>query len=135
MTSIECSELLLKGQLPVMFLLVFDVPFYIVEVRPAHGKSGVSHLPVKLKISWAVGLRPLRAPLLHFLDDLLQRMILRKGEQRMDVILDASDRDRWTVLFSEDAGLIRKQGIAIVLGNPRSMVLGAVHEMNQVFHK
>src|SRR5271157_3440039 len=50
MTSIERSELLLKGHLPVMFLLVFDVPFYLVQVRLAHGKSGVSRLPVKLKL-------------------------------------------------------------------------------------
>src|SRR5271157_1378417 len=62
MTSIERSELFLKGQLPVMFLLVFDVPFYLVQVRLAHRKSGVSRLPVKLKTPWAVGLRHFELP-------------------------------------------------------------------------
>ncbi len=53
----------------------------------------------------------------------------------MDMIFDASDYNRWTIPLAEDASLIRKQGIAMVLGNPGSTVFGAVHEMNQVFHE
>jgi len=68
-------------------------------------------------------------------DDPFQRVILRQREQGMDVIFDSANHQRRTLPFLKDPCLIRKQSVAVLLGNPSLTVLRAVHEMKQVFHK
>ena len=60
-------------------------------------------------------------------------MILRQTEERVDVILNPTNHERWTFPFFEDASLIGEQGVPMLLGNPRLAVLCAVNKMHQIF--
>ena len=60
-------------------------------------------------------------------------MILRQTEERVDVILNPTNHERWTFPFFEDASLIGEQGVPMFLGNPRLAVLCAVNKMHQIF--
>jgi hypothetical protein len=133
MAAKQRPELVLERHLSMMLFLAFDVPFHLVQVGLAHGKRPVPSLPVKVRILWAGILGPLRTSLLHFLDDLLQRVIFGKGEQRMDVILNATDHDRGTIPFLVNPRLVREESIAVGFVNPGLASFGAVYQMNQFF--
>jgi hypothetical protein len=116
MTSKQGAELVLERHLPVMRFLGRDIPPHRLHVRLAYGKRTVASLPLKVRILRAGGLHPLRTPFLDFLDDLAERVILGESEQRMNVILDTTDRQRGTIPFLEDSRLVGEQRIAMLLG-------------------
>ena len=50
----------------------------------------------------------------------------------MDMILRATDDERWAVPFLINPRLVREESIAVSAGKPGLKLLGAVDQMNQI---
>src|SRR5438128_2120161 len=108
------AQFVLKTHLMVMLFLVLNIGFHRLNIGLAHGKGRVATLPVKVHYSRSVDFHPLGTRFLHFLDDLLEGMILGKRKQRMNVVLDAANQQRWAFPFLEDSSLVGVQACTMV---------------------
>src|SRR6185503_5684338 len=115
-----------------VFALIPNVLLNGRRIRLADGEGGIARLPIELAIARSLRFHPFRAPFLNLLDDFLEGVIFRQGEQGMYMILDAVNQDCGTVPFLEDALLVGIQTIGVFLWDRGYPVLGAVDKMNEV---
>jgi len=118
-----------------MLLLVFYAAFDAFHAGLAYRECTVPGLPVKLGIPRSVGFHPFRTSFFHLLDNLFQSMVFGKRKERMNMVVHPPDQKCGTIPFLEDARLLGEQVLAVPVGNPGVAVLGAVNEMNEIFHQ
>src|SRR5205823_1117436 len=126
------AQFILEVNLAMMFLLSLDISLYCFDTGLVHGETRVSRLPTELLDARPIGLHPFRTPLLHLLNQLLQRMVLRQCEERVNVVFHAANHERGTFPLLEDSRLIREQNISMFLWNQRLAMFGAIHEMHEI---
>jgi hypothetical protein len=127
------AEFILKAHPAMMFLLAFDVSPHRLDVGLAHRKSRVSRLPTELRKARTIILYPFGTTLLYFLDNLLQWMVFRQCEERMNMVFHAANDERGAFPLLEDASLVSEQSVAMYLWNPRLAVLRAVNQVHEIF--
>ena len=91
MLLLELAEFDLEGHLAMVFFLPENVFDNLILVRRADGECAVAALPIEVR--YTVVLRPDGGTLLDFFDGLGEFQVLRKDEQDVDVIGDATDLD------------------------------------------
>src|SRR5262249_34639846 len=87
-------QFVLERHLAMALLLLLNVFLHRPNIRLADRERGVTGLPTELLIERPVRFHRFRTSLLHFLNELLQRIILRQCEERVNVVLHASNYQR-----------------------------------------
>ena len=105
------AKLLLERPVPVMLLLILNIPPHNFDVGLADGKHSVPRLPVEIVVRITLFLDPFRRFLLHLLHDRFDRVIARQIEQDVNVIGDAVDQHGRRIEVFEDC---RQVGVEVI---------------------
>ena len=94
MASAQLTELILKRHSSMVLILVRNVPFDLRYPRWAYGEYSVAGLPLEPEELGPCLLDPLRRLRLGLLDHVCDGHLAREQAQDMNVVVEATDKNR-----------------------------------------
>ena len=123
------NELVLKGHLAVVRLLIPDVGHNLIYLRNTHTERAILGLPGKELLIRKGVMHPLGRTAFDQLHGLGDRHRRRQREQHVNVVFDASDAHGGNAVLACDAPEVRPKPGTKLLRNERPSVLGAEDTM------
>src|SRR6266545_2234674 len=102
-TAEEENELVSRAPIPVMDLLVLDIPSCPLTARFADGEDSIAALPEGFARGFPELLQPMGGTALHLLNDGGQRESWPAFEQEVDMVLHATDLHSFSSLLLDEA--------------------------------
>ena len=106
------TQLVLKTNLAVMFLLSGDVLLHLFEIGLAHGEIRVAALPFEIGVIGTAFLQPEVRNAFQFLHPFGLRDGASESREQMDVVFYATDEEGRAIELFGDAAEIRVQRVA-----------------------